>query len=526
MMPSRAWWDTVNLFGSLQSQAEHVVASAWTVAMLSMWNCGLWLLKLILGIEDQYLTPDLSQGGPGAEVYQLTLWIAASLVVVMIMVQLGVAAVRRDGKSLARVIIGTFQFAGVWAGWIAVAVAVLVACGGLSRALLNALLHIDAMSAFTPFQGFSTTDITDATIATVLGVMGIFLIFSAIAHGLVMLARAGALMVLSATAPICAAGLVSEVGRSWFWKSLRWFLAAAFTPVIMALVLGIGVQMTTGVVTGYTDKLEQAVGTAVPGVFLILIACFAPLGLFKLLAFVDPGTSSGASMRTGLAAQGGVQGLLAGAGGADSSTSDAASSTDSNGKSAAESAGEGDTEQRFSNSGGSSGAGSGGGSGGAGSSGGAAGGLQGAIGAIGQGLAKGVGGVGDVANKAAVLGADLTNQMGAGHNNYVPDFSSSKKKDNQQQGSQKKGPTDDQNPDVNGTGQDGSAPVQAANPAAATGTDGPLPGPPTPGGPGGSEGGGPQGGGAPGGPGGSAGGAGGAAGGAGGGVEAAAAVAV
>ncbi len=489
MMPTRAWWDTFNLFGSLQSQAEHVVASAWTVAMLAMWNCGLWLLKLILGIEDKFLTPDLSGGGPGAEVYQLTFWIAASLVVVMIMVQLGVAAVRRDGKSLARVIIGTFQFAGVWAGWIAVAAAVLVACGGLSRALLHALLHIDAMSAFTPFQGFSTTDITDATIATVLGVMGIFLICSAIAHGLVMLARAGALMVLSATAPICAAGLVSEVGRSWFWKSLRWFLAAAFTPVIMALVLGIGVQMTTGVVTGYPDKLEQAVGTAVPGVFLILIACFAPLALFKLLAFVDPGTSSGASMRTGLAAQGGVQGLLAGAGGSDSSTSDAASSTDSNGKSAAESAGEADTEQRFSGNGGSSGAGSSGG----------AGGLQGAVGAIGQGLAKGVGGVGEVANKAAVLGADLTNQMGAGHNNYIPDFSSTKKKDNQQQGSQKKGPFDDQNPDVNGSGQDGSgqdgsgqggsAAEQGANPGAATGTDGPLPGAATLAGPGGAGGG-------------------------------------
>jgi type IV secretion system protein TrbL len=79
---------------------------------------------------------------------------------------------------------------------------------------------------------------------------------------------------------------------------------------------------------------------------LILIGCFAPLALFKLLAFVDPGTSSGAAMRAGMAAQGGLQGLLrrrhAGGGGRR-----AASSTDSNGRSSGESTGEDATSARF-----------------------------------------------------------------------------------------------------------------------------------------------------------------------------------
>ena len=69
-----------------------------------------------------------------------------------------------------------------------------------------------------------------------------------------MLTRAGALIVLAATTPIAAAGLVSDVGRSWFWKSLRWFHAAAFTPVLMVLVLGVGIQMTSGVVTGHDGR--------------------------------------------------------------------------------------------------------------------------------------------------------------------------------------------------------------------------------------------------------------------------------
>ena len=94
---------------------------------------------------------------------------------------------------------------------------------------------------------------------------------------------------------------------------MRWFHAAAFTPLLMVLVIGVGIQMTSGVVTGMTDDLSAAIGTAVPGVMLILVGCFAPLALFKLLAFVDPGTSSGAALRAGMAAAGGLRGLLGGA---------------------------------------------------------------------------------------------------------------------------------------------------------------------------------------------------------------------
>ena len=70
--------------------------------------------------------------------------------------------------------------------------------------------------------------------------------------------------------------------------------------------------MTSGVATGMTDDLQKAIGTAVPGVILICIGCASPLALFKLLAFTDPGTSSGAALRAGMAALGGLSGVLAG----------------------------------------------------------------------------------------------------------------------------------------------------------------------------------------------------------------------
>lgn len=393
------WWETLSPFTVLGGAAGKVAADAWTSVMLSLWAAGLWLLRLVLGLVDAFLTPDLREGGPAAGVYRTTFWVAATLVLFMAMLQFGVAAFRRDGQSLARVAVGTAQFLMVWVAWLTYAVAVLAACGGLTRAVMKATMGVDAWSQWQPWAGFSTKDIGDAAVATVLGVLGVILVFAAIGHLLVMLTRAGALVVLAATTPIAAAGLVSDAGRSWFWKSLRWFHAAAFTPVLMALVMGVGIQLTTGVVVGTADGVAKAVGTAVPGVLLILIGCFTPLALFRMLAFVDPATSSGAAMRAGLAAQGGIQGLLSG-GPATSATTGAAASTDGNGRSAGEDASDAATTTRIT-AGGTS--------------------LMKALGPVGQGVAGGLGLAQNLSARAGAVGADLANQMGVGHPAYVPD---------------------------------------------------------------------------------------------------------
>jgi hypothetical protein len=510
MLPAGSWYDQLNPFHYLAGAAGNVVADGWTAAMLGLWNAGLWAMRLVLNIMDAFLTPDLSENGPGADIYRTTFWIAGALVLVMVMIQLGVAAIRRDGKSLATLLVGGAQFTIVWAAWVAYGVAVIAACGGLTRALMGSLLKVSSWSAWQPWAPFTTGDIVDGTVATVLGLMGLLLWLAAIGHLLVMLTRGGALMVLSATTPISAAGLVADAGRSWFWKSLRWFHAAAFTPVLMILVLGIGIQMTTGVANGLADKTQAAIGTALPGVILILISCFAPLALFKLLAFVDPGTSSGAAVRQGLAAQGGLQGLLGGIAGSGES-SGAASSTDANGRSQGESAGEDSTSDRFTN---------------------AAGGLLGGLGAVGSAAAAGLGAMASVGAKGASIGADLTNQMSVGHHTYQPDFGGDKKKSNDSGHQQQDEQEGQGNGDPNGTPPDaGGTPDQVASPTtgatspgqAADGPHTPLPTPPTPGsGPSGSG----SSGGGPAGPTGGAGGAEGVGGAAGGGAEAAAVAAV
>ena len=392
--------DIPNPFEAIGDVIAKAAADAWTAAMLAIWNSGLFVLRIVLTFSELFLTPDLSADGPGKDVYAFTLWLALSLVVILAMIQLGAAAFKREGKSLARAFIGAGQFVLVCACWFGYCVMIIAACGALTKALMKSLLKVQTWPDWDPLGGLGIDDITDAGVATALAFLGIFLWLAAIGHVLVYLARAASLLVLTATGPLAAAGLVSDFTRSWFWKSLRWFHAAAFTPVLMVMVLGIGVQFANGVAAHLAEDTAKAFGTALPAVMTILISVVAPLSLFKLLAFVDPGTPSGASFRQGMAIQGGLQGLLSGGGAGGGSS--AASTTDANGRSSGEQSAEASTGDRFSKS------------------------TQGALGsfgAVGQALSTGMGWINSAGAKATSLMSDETNQAGVGQSTYGPDFS-------------------------------------------------------------------------------------------------------
>jgi len=334
-----------------------------------------------------------------------------------------------------------------------------------------------------------------------------------------MLVRAGALMVIQATSPISAAGLLSEGTRSWFWKSLRWFLAALMIGPLAALVLGIGKKLTDGVLSGAGESTQAAVGTAVVGTVLVLLSAFCPLILFRLLAFVDPGTSSGASFRASLDAAGGLDGLLSGQGQQSDSGSGAATAQASDGSSQGEADAGTATQGRLATAmtglGGGAGAGA------------ALGPAAGLLKAAGNGLSS-------LGQGAATYGADILGAAGVGH--QQPYFGStpndSNKSPNQPKPQQpqtgQNGQPNGQDGQDSGGGPDGTgadAPGRSADPGPARPQIPPVTSPPTPTGSGaGGKGG--KGGKPGGGPGGPAGGAvAGEAGGAAGGVEGAAAVA-
>jgi hypothetical protein len=383
-------WDP---FTKLASTAAQIVTDAWTACWLSVWNAGLWVLRLVLSWMDAWLTPDLSADGPAHDLYQVTFWIAGVLVVVMLVVQLGVAAGRRDGKGLARAGIGLAQFAVLTGGWLAYTVAVTAAAGGLTRSVMEQLLGVTSWNSWQPWTSLDTKQITDGGLATVLGLLGLLMWIAAIGHLLVILARDAALMVLVATGPIAAAGLVNDGTRAWFWKAFRWFHAAVATPLLVVVVTGVGTKLVEGVAAGKTGTVEASVGTMLPGIVLICIAVISPVALFKLLAFVDPGTASGASMRAGLQAAGGIQGLLSGKPTATSSGDDTAAAS-----SGSQSAGEANADAATTSR------------------------VAGVLQHAGGGLAFGIGVVSRVGAQGTSLLTDMTNQEGVGHNTYQPDY--------------------------------------------------------------------------------------------------------
>ena len=303
-------WDELNPLTVLANAAAVTLTSGWQSFMTAIWAGGLWLTGFAFKIVDAFTTPDVSEGGLMNAIYPATFAIGGALALILAFVQVGVAAWQRDGKGLARLLVGIAQFALAWGGMLGVGAALTAATAGLTQGILQVALGVPSFAQVDLLRSWQPRDGVDAAVATVLGICGVLLVFAAIGYLLIMLVRAGALVILMATSPISAAGLLSEGTRAWFWKSLRWFVAALMIAPLSALVLGVGKKLTDGVLSGAGASTEAAVGQAVIGTVLVVISAFCPLILFRLLAFVDPGTSSGASFRASLDAAGGIAGLL------------------------------------------------------------------------------------------------------------------------------------------------------------------------------------------------------------------------
>jgi len=378
----------LNPMNWLGDAASAAVADVWKAAMVSIWSAGLWLLTLAFKVIDAFTTPDVSAAGPMGAVLPTTLWLGASIAVTMMFVQLTVALIRRDGKSMGRVLLGIVQFGLVWVGYLGVAGGLVAAAAGLSRGILQAMLHVDSLSAFDPGSSWPR-EVVDATAATVLGLSSLLLLIPASFFYLVIsLVREAALIILVATAPIAAAGLVNDSTKAWFWKSLRWFFSCLLIAPTAALVLGIGVQLSAGVVAGNGDSTATAAGTAVIGAVLVAIGALCPLVLFRLLAFVDPGTASGAALRQSWGDAGGLSGLVSG--GKQGTGSGAAVQSGGDGRSQGEAAAEAQSTSR----------------------------LGSMLGTVGAAVGAGTGAAASVAHRAVDIASDVLGSTGVGHPGY------------------------------------------------------------------------------------------------------------
>ncbi len=490
-------WQTLFPMAWLGTQLLGGVANnQWLQAMESLWAGALWMTQFAFKLVDSFTTPDLSAGGPMSQIYPATFAIGGALALVLAFVQIGFAAWQRNGQGVARVLVGVPQFGLAWAGMLGIGALLTVATSGLTQGLLQLALGSPSFGNLNMIHPWTARDGVDSAVAGILGICGVLLILAAIGYLAIMLVRAGALVLIIATSPIAAAGLVAEGTRTWFWRALRWFIAALMIAPLAALILGIGKKLTDGIISGAGDSVQAAVGQSVIGTVLVIIGGFAPLVLFRLLAFVDPGTSSGQSFRASLDAAGGLPGLLSGGqnggqggqgeqsgGGSGAATATSGDGSSSQGEADAAAA----TQGR----------------------------LASAMGPLGSAL----GGLSSAGQGAAAFGADVLGAAGVGH--PQPYFATPANKQSDHSQRAQDGSAPDQTPTADT--DPSTMPPPSKDPVAGL----PVPQPPTPGSPG-AGGQGPAGGSGAGKSGGTGGGTGGGAGagaGAGAGVEGAAAVA-
>ena len=381
----------INPLHWLGSAAVGAATDTWKAAMIGLWTAGVWLLQLAFKLIDAFTTPDVSPTGPLAAVLTTTLWLGLFVVSITLAVQLAVAVIRRDGESLGRIVIGICQFGVVWVGYLAVAGLLIAAASGLTTGLLSSMLHIPSWSAYAGSKTWPR-QLDDTAAASVLGLSALFLLIPAsFAYVLIMLVREASLILLLATAPIAAAGLVNDTTKMWFWKTLRWFLASLLIAPAAALILGVGTSLSNGVISGAGTDTVAAAGTAVVGCVLVVIGALCPMTLFKLLAFVDPGTGSGAAMRQSMSDAGGLGGLLGGGKNASSSAgSGAATATSGGGQSQGEASAQAQSASRMSKM----------------------------LGPIGTGIGMAT----SMANRAADLTSDILGQAGVGDPGYSMSF--------------------------------------------------------------------------------------------------------
>ncbi|PVG82127.1 hypothetical protein DDE18_15740 [Nocardioides gansuensis] len=345
----------------LGDKAKEVGAEGFTSMMMGLWSAAMWLLETSFQILDRFVTPNV-QDPDLKHLYGITLWVSLAVALIVGLGQIGLAVLRQDGRGFGTLVVGIIQYGAVLSCWVVVCGGLIAATAGLTHGLLHALLDVNDFNGYTASDSWVDT-VSGTVEAATLGVTAIFVLIPAsFGYLVIMLVRAAALLILTATMPIAAAGALSEGIRSWMWKSIRWFLAACLISPLLALVLGLGVQIAHA---GFPDGAEKEqdellgqafevsstasnIGLSVVGAVIMLVACFTPMALFRLLAFVDPGTASGASFRSTMNANGGVAGLLSGKQGqTQGEGSGAATQTGSDGRTASESSADAETANRF-----------------------------------------------------------------------------------------------------------------------------------------------------------------------------------
>ena len=283
--------------------------------MKAIWAAAMWLLRTAFGLMDgiggfrdgSALVDGSGKPSPAAPffaVWPTLMWIGGAVAVGLFLWQL-IVSMLRGGAGFWRVASGPAAYGVATALTLGVVAALVGASEGLTVLLLQRGLAAENFRTILdhPNLGLSDNPVLDSSVdatarALLLGMIALFgLLPAAVGFLLQMLFRQAVIIVLVATVPITAAGLLANTTASWFWRSLRWMLAAILMKPALALVLVIGVNMLSG---------PTGVGGLLAGAGVLLISLFCPLVLFRLLAFVEHGARYSSTARTAVAGAAGM----------------------------------------------------------------------------------------------------------------------------------------------------------------------------------------------------------------------------
>ena len=202
----------------LGDKAKETLADGFTSMMMGIWSGAMWLLRTAFSFLDSF-TPAV-QDPDLAKLYGVTLWISLVTALIMAFGQIGLAVLRQDGQGFGTLTAGIAQYGLVVTCWIAVCAGVITGASGLTTGLLRVLLGVDSFSGYAAGDGFVDT-VSGSVQAATLGISALFILIpAAFGHMIIMLVRSAALLVLTATLPIAAAGALSDGTKSWMWKSI------------------------------------------------------------------------------------------------------------------------------------------------------------------------------------------------------------------------------------------------------------------------------------------------------------------
>lgn len=239
-----------DMLGGLLTFVSDPIGATLDGAFTLLWQAGLALLVGGFGLVDIVSRFSVAtDSGPIGQVWPLMLALAGLIALGLFFVQITLMAMR-GGRGIVRVVTGPVHYGLALILGVAAIAGLLAAADGLTDAILLYTLRAGNFMQVLQTTNFVTV-MGKGVSAVVLGIVAVFgVIPAALGFALEMLFRQAAILLLVATLPVVAAGLLSDATSTWFWRATRWALAAIAMKPMFALTLALGVGILSSATGG------------------------------------------------------------------------------------------------------------------------------------------------------------------------------------------------------------------------------------------------------------------------------------